>query len=299
MTVHQTRQSTRGLVFLPVVTSYDLSTALFLQRKTGPSLTAAAVLATTPTSPIQKADTCQSRRLRNLFSTFPSLPSRSSSTHSGPAGSLPLLGRTHPPDERWSKPLSPLRKRSPCRGGGSRAARRAALRPVGSPRPRAPGRPRSYRLNLPPERAPRAGRERRGGTGAARPSLEPGGAGPAPGRPSGPGTRAPAPAPSCRPASRGAGAADTSARAMAPARQGSGCGCSARRPPPRPSARDGRDLPRCRSATSNSSARPPGRELPQSMRSAGLRPRPGARKENKEPGGPWRPPREVQVARSG
>ncbi|CAI9165382.1 unnamed protein product [Rangifer tarandus platyrhynchus] len=64
-----------------------------------------------------------------------------------------------------------------------------------------PGRPRSGRLNLPPPLAARAGRARRGGEGAARPSLGRGGAragGLAPGRPAGPQTGSPAPAPPSR-----------------------------------------------------------------------------------------------------
>ena len=178
----------------------------------------------------------------------------------------------------------PLRKRGTAGAAAPvREARGSTHRGRRGHRGRAqnPGRPRSGRLNLPPPRAARAGRARRGGGGAARPSLGeagPGRAGWLPGAPRGRRPERPHPRLPAALASRGAGAAPHGrARATAPAhrrpRAPPGCARPTRRPPPRPSVRDWRDLPRCRSATRNSSACRPGRELPQSMRSAGLRPR--------------------------
>lgn len=214
----------------------------------------------------------------------------------------------HPrsPNECWTQSLLPFWRGSPARAPApareERGSAHRGRRGHGGHAHRS--RPRSGRLNLPPARAPRAGHDRHGGGGAARPSLGRGGARPAPERPGAGATRAPTraflpPGFTCgRPRAR----AGRARGQQAPVRRGrprADGGRPARRPPPGPSARDGGDLPRCRSATRNSSARRPGRELPQSMRSAGLRPRPRARKENKEPGGPWRPLWEVQVARSG
>lgn len=96
-----------------------------------------------------------------------------------------------------------------------------------------PGQRRSGRLNLPPARVLRPGRERRGGRGAARPSFGRGEIRRAPGRRGGPGTRAPAPAPSCRPASRGAGAA-RHGRARAKARSAAAVAVAAPRATPPP-----------------------------------------------------------------
>lgn len=54
-----------------------------------------------------------------------------------------------------------------------------------------------------------------------------------------------------------------------------------------------RDLPRCGTATSNSGARRPAANCPEHALCGPPAATP-ARKENKEPGGPWRPAREVR-----
>lgn len=146
-------------------------------------------------------------------------------------------------------------------------------------------------MNLPPALPPRAGREKRGATKGRGTPLRRVGARLTPRCPAGPGTRAPAPAPSCCLASRGAGIARPGAREKRPRPtedpRCDDCGSSPRHSPPEPFPRDARDLPRWRSVTRNSSStRLPGRELLQSMRFAGLRPRLGPERKTKSPAAP-------------
>lgn len=65
------------------------------------------------------------------------------------------------------------------------------------------------------------------------------------------------------------------------------------RPSQLPVPGDPRDLPRCGTATSNSGARRPAANCPEHAL-CGPPAATLARKENKEPGGPWRPAREVR-----
>lgn len=149
-----------------------------------------------------------------------------------------------------------------------------------------PGRPRTGRLNLPPALAPPARRERRGGTGATGPSLGRGGARLAPGRSAGPETRAPALAPSCCPASRGAGAARPGAREQRPRPAVLRLG-QLSAPPSARALRQRHARPTSMQVLHrNSSARLPGRELPQSMRFAGLGPPTRPERKTKSPASP-------------
>lgn len=101
----------------------------------------------------------------------------------------------HPrsPNECWTQSLLPFWRGSPARAPApAREERGSAHRGRRGHGGRAHrSRPRSGRLNLPPARAPRAGHDRHGGGGAARPSLGRGGARPAPERPGAGATRAP------------------------------------------------------------------------------------------------------------
>lgn len=171
--------------------------------------------------------------------------------------------------------------------------------PPRSPRPRAPRAAALGPFESPACEGERARQQRCGGKGATWPSLKRGGARPAPGRPVGPETRAPAPLPSFRPGftwsrRRATGRPQTTAPALrGPPCSGFGHSGTA--------VLQDRSPGRCARPTSvqvklQGTLRLPGwaANCPRACALQASGPDPG-RKENKEPSGPWRPPREVQV----
>lgn len=195
----------------------------------------------------------------------PTPPGGSPCSRPSPAGSGPC--KPNAPVESGQS-HSPLRKRAPP--GSAPAAGQRVRAPAGE----VTAAPRSGRLNLPPARAPRAGREKRCGGGATG-LAQRGGARPSPGRPAGPGTRAPALAPSCRPASRGDVATRPGAREPLRRPPGtpprSGRGRSVRRRPQDP-APTTRATYRGAGPLPGLLRSPAGPRTAQSMRSAGLGP---------------------------